>query len=150
MKNIEMYTDGACSQNPGPGGWGVILKYKKSEKEFSGFENDTTNNRMELMAVIQGLKKLKEQCDVTIYTDSAYVHNAFSQGWLNNWQSNQWKTANKKPVLNRELWEELLDLVLQHKVSWVKVKGHSDNEYNNRCDALARGEVDRFLKQKKA
>lgn len=150
MKKVEMYTDGACSQNPGPGGWGVILKYKKTEKEFSGFENNTTNNRMELMAVIKGLKMLKEKCDVTIYTDSAYVHNAFSMGWLNNWQANQWKTANKKPVLNKELWEELLDLVLQHKVTWVKVKGHSDNEYNNRCDALARGEVDKFLKSQKA
>lgn len=137
MKKIELYTDGACSYNPGPGGWGVVLIYKDVVKEFSGSEELTTNNKMELKAVIEGLKKLNQPCNVTVYTDSAYVHNAFELGWINNWLNNNWRTSNKKPVLNQDLWQELLEAMKQHKVSWVKVKGHSDNFYNNRCDQLA-------------
>ena len=141
MKNVDLYTDGACSYNPGPGGWGVVLKYGKVLKEFSGYSPNTTNNQMELTAVIEGLKKLNQKCKVTIYTDSAYVLNAFEQDWLQNWQLNNWKNANKKPVQNKDLWEELLLLTAKHAVSWVKVKGHSDNVLNNKCDQLARNEI---------
>lgn len=141
MKKIDMYTDGACSGNPGPGGWGVVLIYKDIIKEFSGYNPETTNNQMEITAVIEGLKKLKEPCEVTIYTDSAYTMNAFSQGWITNWQLSGWKNANKKPVANKELWLELLELLSKHEYSFVKVKGHADNKYNNRCDALATGEI---------
>ena len=140
MKKVDLYTDGACSGNPGPGGWGVVLIYKDIIKEFSGYNPETTNNQMEITAVIEGLKKLKEACEVTIYTDSAYTMNAFSQGWITNWQLNEWKNANKKPVANKELWLELLELLSKHEYSFVKVKGHADNKYNNRCDALATGE----------
>ncbi len=141
MKKVELYTDGACSGNPGPGGYGYVLRYKGHQKEFSGFEADTTNNRMELTAVILGLRQLKEKCDVTVYTDSAYVMNAINNKWIENWQIHQWRTSDKKPVANKELWEELLDELDKHKVSWVKVKGHSDNELNNLCDKLATGEI---------
>ncbi len=141
MKKVDLYTDGACSGNPGPGGYGIVLIYNNNKKEFSGFCDNTTNNRMELTAVVEGLKKLKEKCDVTIYTDSAYVSNAFLNGWVENWQKNNWKTANKKEVLNLDLWKELLNEMLKHNVSWVKVKGHADNEFNNLCDKLATGEI---------
>lgn len=141
MKKVELYTDGACSYNPGPGGYGIILIYKDTVKEFSGFEPNTTNNKMELKAVIEGLKKLKEKCCVTIYTDSAYVYNAFKDNWIEGWIKSGWKNSKNKEVLNKELWQELIDLVSKHEVSWVKVKGHSDNFYNNRCDQLARGEI---------
>ena len=141
MKKVELYTDGACSYNPGPGGYGIVLIYKKTVKEFSGYNPETTNNQMELTAVIEVLKKLKEPCAVTIYTDSAYVLNAFEQGWIDNWLQNNWKNAKKKPVLNKELWLALLQQLKPHKVTWVKVKGHADNFYNNRCDELATGEV---------
>lgn len=143
-----MYTDGACSYNPGPGGYGIVLIYNGIEKEFSGFNESTTNNRMELTAVIEGLKKLKESCDVTIYTDSAYTMNAFELGWLEDWQNKNWKNSQKKDVLNKDLWQELLSEMSKHKISWVKVKGHSDNKYNNRCDKLARTEVDNYLSKK--
>lgn len=147
MKKVDLYTDGACSYNPGPGGYGIVLIYKGVVKEFSGFSDSTTNNKMELMAVIEGLKKLKEKCSVTIYTDSSYVLNAFEKDWLVNWQKNNWRTANKKPVQNVELWLELMDQIAKHTVTWVKVKGHSDNFYNNRCDELARKEIENNAKQ---
>lgn len=143
-----MYTDGACSYNPGPGGYGIVLIYNGIEKEFSGFNESTTNNRMELTAVIEGLRKLKESCDVTIYTDSAYTMNAFELGWLEDWQNKNWKNSQKKDVLNKDLWQELLAEMSKHTISWVKVKGHSDNKYNNRCDKLARAEVDNYLAKK--
>lgn len=141
MKKITLYTDGSCIGNPGPGGYAYILIYGDLKKEFSGYEPNTTNNRMELTAVINGLNQIKEPCDVTIYTDSAYVLNAFEQDWITNWQLKGWRTANKKEVLNKDLWLKLLDAMERHNVSWVKVKGHSDNELNNRCDILARGEI---------
>ena len=143
-----MYTDGACSYNPGPGGYGIVLIYNGIEKEFSGFNESTTNNRMELTAVIEGLRKLKESCDVTIYTDSAYTMNAFELGWLEDWQNKNWKNSQKKDVLNKDLWQELLAEMSKHTISWVKVKGHSDNKYNHRCDKLARAEVDNYLAKK--
>lgn len=142
MKKVKIYTDGACSGNPGPGGYGIVLRYKGIEKEFSGYADNTTNNRMEITAVIEGFKLLKEPCEVTVYSDSAYTLNAFLQGWIENWQQNNWRTANKKPVLNLDLWQELLSIIEQHKVTWVKVKGHADNELNNRCDALARKQIE--------
>lgn len=141
MKKITLYTDGSCIGNPGPGGYAYILIFGDLKKEFSGFEDNTTNNRMELTAVIKGLNQIKEPCDVTIYTDSAYVLNAFEQDWITNWQLKGWRTANKKDVLNKDLWLQLLDAISRHKVSWVKVKGHADNDLNNRCDILARGEI---------
>lgn len=137
MEEVTIYTDGACSGNPGPGGWGTILMFKDVSKEISGYSKNTTNNIMEISAVIQGLKLLKYPCKVNLYSDSAYVVNAFNQGWIYNWKKNNWKTASKDPVKNQELWEELYSLVQKHKVEFIKVKGHSDNEYNNRCDFLA-------------
>ena len=138
MKKVILYTDGACSGNPGPGGYAAILIYNNIEKEIVGGQKDTTNNKMEMMAVIKGLEMLKEPCEVEVYSDSAYVVNCFKQGWIYNWQKNGWKNSQKEPVKNRELWEELYALVKTHKVEFIKVKGHSDNEYNNRCDELAR------------
>lgn len=138
MKHVDIYTDGACSGNPGPGGWGAILIYLDTEKEMSGCEADTTNNRMELTGPIKALEALKQPCDVSIYTDSSYVYNAFTQGWIKNWQNNGWLTSAKKPVENMDLWHELLKLTSIHNVTWHKVKGHADNEKNNRCDQLAR------------
>lgn len=137
MKKVTIYTDGACSGNPGPGGWGAILMYEDIKKEISGAKADTTNNIMEITAVLEALKLLKFECEVKIYSDSAYVVNAFNQGWIENWKKNNWKTAGKDPVKNRELWEELYELTQKHKVEFIKVKGHSDNEFNNRCDELA-------------
>ena len=145
MKKIEIYTDGACSGNPGPGGWAGILIYNGIEKVVSGAEKDTTNNRMELTAVIQSLKKLKEQCEVVLYTDSAYVCNAITEGWLQNWIVNNWKNSQKKQVLNKELWLELIDLLELHSVKFVKVKGHADNLYNNKCDEIARKEIEKLI-----
>ena len=138
MDKVIIYTDGACSGNPGPGGWGAILMYKDTKKEISGGKKDTTNNVMELTAVVEGLKLLKYPCEVDLYSDSAYVVNAFTQGWIYNWVKNNWKTANKEPVKNKEIWQELYELTKKHKVNFIKVKGHSDNEWNNRCDELAR------------
>ena len=137
MKDVIIYTDGACSGNPGPGGWGAILMCNGKQKEISGASKDTTNNIMEITAVLEALKLLKEECNVKIYSDSAYVVNAFNQGWIYNWRKNNWKTSGKDPVKNREIWEELYSLTQKHKVEFIKVKGHSDNEYNNRCDFLA-------------
>ena len=141
MDKVIIYTDGACSGNPGPGGWGSILMYNENKKEISGGNNNTTNNIMEITAVIEALKLLKHACNVEVYSDSAYVVNAFKQGWIYNWQKNNWKTANKDNVKNRELWEELYSLTQIHKVEFIKVKGHSDNQYNNRCDELARNAI---------
>lgn len=146
MKNVTIYTDGACSVNPGPGGWGCVLIYNGVEREYSGFVNDTTNNRMEMLAVIEALKKLKEPCNVELYSDSAYVVNAFLQNWIKSWKEKDWKTSDNKPVKNLDLWQEIDELAQKHNVKWFKVKGHSTNAYNNRCDALARGEVDEYLK----
>lgn len=141
MDKVVIYTDGACSGNPGPGGWGTILMYKDIKKEISGRNDNTTNNIMEITAVIEGLKMLKYECIVEVYSDSAYVVNAFNQGWIYNWQKNNWKTSGKEPVKNKELWEELYLLTQKHKVTFVKVKGHADNPYNNRCDELARNAI---------
>lgn len=141
MKEIDLYTDGACSGNPGAGGYGAILIYRGVEREISGGEPSTTNNRMEIYAVIAGLRCLKEKCKVNIYSDSAYTVNAFNQHWIDNWMKSGWKKADGKPVLNAELWQELYSLVRQHEVRFIKVKGHADNEYNNRCDALARAAI---------
>lgn len=137
-RKVTIYTDGACSGNPGKGGWGSILIYGDVVKELSGGEDNTTNNRMELKAVIEGLKALKSSCDVEIYSDSAYVVNAFTQKWIDNWIKNNWKTADKKSVKNVDLWQELLVLIKTHNVTFKKVKGHSDNELNERCDKLAK------------
>ncbi len=144
MKNIVLYTDGACSGNPGKGGWGVILQYAGHEKVLSGGEVETTNNRMELMAVIKGLEALKEPCNVQIFSDSAYVVNAFLQGWVDSWIANNWKTSSKKAVLNVDLWQRLLKVLTKHQVEWNKVKGHADNELNNRCDKIARAEIEKL------
>ena len=137
MKLVTLYTDGACSGNPGPGGWGAILAYKGTEKELSGGDPKTTNNRMELTAVIEGLKALKEPCIVELYSDSKYVIDALSKGWAVSWQSKGWRKADKKPALNPDLWEELLVLVAKHEMRYHWVKGHADNPKNNRCDQLA-------------
>ena len=143
MEKVTIYTDGACSGNPGPGGWGTILMYKDIKKEISGGNKNTTNNVMELTAVIEGLKMLKFPCEVKIYSDSAYVVNAFMQKWIYGWLKNGWKNSSKEPVKNKELWEELYSLTKTHNVEFIKVKGHSDNEYNNRCDELARNAIDK-------
>ena len=144
MKTVTLYTDGACSGNPGPGGWGAILEYMGHEKEFSGGEDNTTNNRMELTAVIQGLEKLKEPCIVELYSDSKYVIDGLSKGWAEGWQKRGWVKADKKPALNPDLWAELLELTEKHEMHYHWVKGHADNEYNERCDQIAVRERDRF------
>ena len=141
MTKVTIYTDGACSGNPGPGGWGAILMYEDVKKEISGAKNDTTNNIMEITAVLEALKLLKVECEVKVYSDSAYVVNAFNQGWIANWIKNNWRNASKDPVKNKELWQELIALTEKHKVTFIKVKGHSDNEFNNRCDELATGAI---------
>ncbi len=141
MKQVVIYTDGACSGNPGPGGWGAILMYGEKKLEISGYEAHTTNNRMELMAPIQALSRLKEPCIVRLYSDSAYLVNAFEKRWLDSWQRHSWLKSDKKPVENQDLWQELLKLAGIHRISWIKVKGHADNPYNNRCDELATGEI---------
>lgn len=141
MKNISIYTDGACSGNPGKGGWCAILIYGETEKVISGGDPDTTNNRMEVIAAIEGLSALKEKCAVTLYSDSAYLVNAVEQRWLSGWRSRGWVTADKKPVKNKDLWLRLTELLAWHDVVFVKVKGHADNVYNNRCDEVARGEI---------
>ena len=145
MKNVIIYTDGACSCNPGPGGWGAVLMFGKAQKQISGFEANTTNNRMEMLAVINALKLLKEPCIVDLYSDSAYVVNAFLQDWVGYWKTHNWRTSGKKEVKNIPLWNELLELCDVHQITWHKVKGHADNEYNNLCDKLARDEVDKYL-----
>lgn len=147
MKEINIYTDGACSGNPGPGGWGAVLLFGSHRKEASGGDSLTTNNRMELTAVIEALKLLKEPCQVSIYSDSAYIVNCFQQGWLNNWQRNGWLNSKKQPVENQDLWKALLSLMDTHQVKYIKVKGHSDNELNNHCDFLAREAIKNHAKQ---
>ena len=137
-KEVVVYTDGACSGNPGPGGWGAVLMYGGKVKEISGGEPRTTNNRMELMAAIQALESLKEPVRVRLHTDSAYMVNCFHQGWHERWARNGWRNAKKEPVENRDLWERLLAQTRRHEVEFVKVKGHSDDVWNNRCDELAR------------
>ena len=141
MDEVTIYTDGACSGNPGPGGWGAVLIFKDIKKEISGGLKDTTNNIMEITAVLEALKLLKHPCIVNLYSDSAYVVNCFNQGWIYNWIKKGWKTANNEPVKNKELWTELYELTKIHKVTFNKVKGHSDNELNNRCDELARNAI---------
>ena len=136
-KEVNLYTDGACSGNPGPGGYGAILIYNGIEKEISGGEENTTNNKMEIMAVLKGLQMLKEPCKVTVYSDSAYVVNTIDKGWIYGWKKNNWRKSDKSQVKNIELWEEMLRLMEIHEIKFIKVKGHSDNEYNNRCDKLA-------------
>ncbi|MDZ4700050.1 MAG: ribonuclease HI [Rhodothermales bacterium] len=137
MKHIVLYTDGSCSGNPGPGGWAAILIHGATQRELTGFEKLTTNNRMELTGAIEGLDALKEPCEVTLHTDSAYMLRAFTDGWLKKWQKNGWLTASKKPVENQDLWKRLLELEKRHKIVWAKVKGHADDRLNNRCDELA-------------
>jgi len=134
---VIIYTDGACSGNPGPGGWGALLMWRGKKRELAGAEPDSTNNRMEMRAVIEALKALKRPCHVKIHSDSALIVNAFKQGWIENWQKRGWRKADKKPVENQDLWKEMLEAMDDHKVSWIKVKGHADNELNNRVDRLA-------------
>ncbi len=137
MKKIIIYTDGACSGNPGPGGWAAILRYGSHERELSGAEAHTTNNRMEMRAAIEALRAIREPVYAKIHTDSAYLSRAFKDGWIDRWQKNGWKTSSKKPVENQDLWLELLDRMQGHRVEWVKVKGHADDPTNNRVDRLA-------------
>ncbi|MBE6728938.1 MAG: ribonuclease HI [Ruminococcaceae bacterium] len=137
MKSVEIFTDGACSGNPGPGGWGAILRYNGKEKELSGGEKETTNNRMELTAAIMALRALKEPCKVTLTTDSKYLSDGIEKGWAKSWQKNGWRKADKKPALNVDLWEEILELFDKHEVKIVWVKGHNGHPENERCDALA-------------
>ncbi len=137
LKKVDVFTDGACTGNPGPGGWGAILRYGSRELELSGGSPQTTNNRMELTGVIEALSRLKERCDVTIYTDSKYVCDAFLQGWIWNWSKNGWLKSDKKPVLNPELWQTLLNEISKHEHTFVWVKGHAGHPENERCDALA-------------
>jgi len=141
MKKVIIYTDGACSGNPGEGGWAAILKYGEHEKEISGFDANTTNNQMELRAAIEALKCLKGPCEVELYSDSAYLVNGFNKGWLDSWKLNGWINSGKEEVKNQEMWKELDRLNTIHSITWIKVKGHADNEYNNRCDQLAVNEI---------
>ena len=144
MKHVDIYTDGACRGNPGPGGYGAILVYGGKEKELSGGEPTTTNNRMELMGAISALEALKEPCDVTLTSDSKYLTEAINKGWLASWKKNGWKKADRKPVLNVELWQRLDGLLNIHKVEFVWVHGHQGHEYNERCDVLATAFADKF------
>ncbi len=144
MKTVTIYTDGACSGNPGPGGWGAILEWNGVEKELSGGENPTTNNRMELLAVISALEKLNQSCIVELYSDSKYVIDALTKGWLTSWIKNGWRKVDKKPVLNVDLWQRLLPLLEKHEMHYHWVKGHAENEKNNRCDQMAVAESKKF------
>ena len=144
MKTVTIYTDGACSGNPGPGGWGAILEWNGVEKELSGGENPTTNNRMELLAVISALEKLNQSCIVELFSDSKYVIDALTKGWLTSWIKNGWRKADKKPVLNVDLWQRLLPLLEKHEMHYHWVKGHAENEKNNRCDQMAVAESKKF------
>ena len=149
MKKVEIYTDGACSGNPGPGGWGAILVYAGHEKELSGGERETTNNRMELTAVIEALSALREPCEVTLTSDSKYVIDALVQGWAEGWRARGWRKADKSPALNADLWARLLDLVHVHRMTYVWVKGHAGHPYNERCDRLAVGFYERMGEERK-
>jgi ribonuclease HI len=143
MSKIEIYTDGACSGNPGPGGWGAVLLYKEHEKRISGGEKDSTNNRMELRAVSEALKTLKKPGELIVYTDSKYVMDGITK-WIFSWKKNGWKTANKKPIKNIEFWQDLDEEAARHKIEWVWVKGHSGNRFNEVADQLARDAVEKF------
>ncbi len=144
MKHVELFTDGACSGNPGPGGWGAILRFQGQEKELSGGESETTNNRMELTAALEGLAALKESCRVTLYSDSKYLTEGITKGWARSWKRNGWRKADKKPALNADLWDRLLTQLDLHDVSIVWVKGHAGHPENERCDRLAVAQCDRF------
>lgn len=144
LKKVEIFTDGACSGNPGPGGWGTILRFGKVEKELSGGEPNTTNNRMELISVIEGLSALKERCDVTLYTDSKYVADAITQGWAKKWRSNGWMRNKKDKALNPDLWEKLLNLLETQNAEIVWVKGHAGHPENERCDKMAVAESQKY------
>ena len=146
MKHIDIYTDGSCRCNPGPGGWGAVLVYKGIEKELCGGEENTTNNRMELTAVIKALQALKESCDITLTSDSKYVLDALTNGWAESWRAKGWKKADKSPALNPDLWEILLNEVKKHNITYVWVKGHAGHPYNERCDEMAQNESLKFLK----
>lgn len=141
LREVTIYTDGACSGNPGPGGWGAVLMAGEHVKELSGYEPVTTNNRMELTAAIEALRALKYPCRVKLFSDSAYLINAFQQNWLEKWQQSGWVNSKKEPVENQDLWRALLEAARPHQVEWIKVKGHADNPYNNRCDELARAAI---------
>ncbi len=144
VETVELWTDGACSGNPGPGGWGAILRWNDHERELSGGEPDTTNNRMELMSVIMGLAAITRPMDVVIHTDSSYVEQAFTKGWLRSWQQNGWRTADKKPVKNQDLWQRLAEEAARHRVTFRRVRGHSGVDLNERADQLAVAERDRY------
>lgn len=146
MKHVDIYTDGACRGNPGHGGWGAILVYQGHEKELSGGEELTTNNRMELMAAISALEMLKEPCEVTLYSDSKYMIDSITKGWVYSWRSKGWKKADKSPALNPDLWEKLIGLLEKHTVDFVWVRGHNGHAYNERCDTLATTFADSFNK----
>ncbi len=145
MKHIDIFTDGACSGNPGPGGWGAILRYNGVEKELSGSEKETTNNRMELTAVIKAFEALKEPCEATVYTDSKYVCDAIVKRWVYSWKANGWRKADKKPALNVDLWEQLLSLLDKHTAEFVWLKGHAGHPENERCDKMAVNEYSKYL-----
>ena len=146
MKKVELYTDGACRGNPGNGGWGAILVYQGKEKELSGGEEITTNNRMELMAAISGMEALKEPCQITLTSDSKYLTDAINKGWLESWKKNGWRKADKSSVLNVELWQRIDELLQIHRVAFIWVRGHAGHPYNERCDALATAYADSFKK----
>lgn len=146
MKQVDIFTDGACSGNPGPGGWGAILRYKGTDKEISDGEAQTTNNRMELTAVIEALKLLKEPCEVTLWTDSKYVADGLGKGWAAGWKKNGWKKADKKPALNPDLWDELLSLNDKHTITIQWIKGHASHPENEKCDRMAVAESQKFIK----
>ena len=147
LSKVTIYTDGACSGNPGPGGWGAILSASGVSREISGGEAHTTNNRMELMAVIKSLELLTRPCEVDLYSDSAYVVNAFNQHWIEGWQKKGWVNSAKNEVANKDLWMQLIELFNTHKVTFIKVKGHADNEFNNRCDELAVAQSRKYAKE---
>lgn len=147
MKHVDIYTDGSCRCNPGPGGWGAILVYNGVEKELCGGEAETTNNRMELTAVIKALQALKEPCEITLTSDSKYVIDAITNGWAKGWRENNWKKADRSHALNPDLWEILLDEIEKHTISYVWVKGHAGHPYNERCDKLAQNESGKFLSE---
>ena len=144
MKQVDIFTDGACSGNPGPGGWGAILRYKGTDKEISGGEKHTTNNRMELTAVIEALKLLKEPCEVTLWTDSKYVADGLGKGWAAGWKKNGWRKADKKPALNPDLWDELLNLNDKHTIKIQWIKGHASHPENEKCDRMAVAQSQKF------
>ena len=145
MKESKIYTDGACSKNPGPGGWGAVLIYKSHRKEISGADAQTTNNRMELTAVIKALECLKEKCKIELFTDSKYVCDSIIKGWAESWRNNNWKKSDKKPAINADLWEILLNLISKHDITFNWVKGHAGNIENERCDELATSEIKKLV-----